>query len=578
MSPIDLLGKIIEISHSNLEIASRIDSIVNIIAQDMRLEEVIVYTLDKDKRLTCRFTNQKSILSGILNQYRCHVGEGIVGTVAQKRAPQFFTIKDIPPRFGCLFYPELDGVVGKYKTFAFLPLSDDSYIYGVLIVSSSNTDSIRDSEKILLSILSRELGGILRSYELILSSKKRISEFATLSELGKILASNIEPNELLKNIALIIARALNATFVTIKIEDTFSKLDSQRVIYGVIDPSIENYVYELEKEVVRLKKATSLKKQAPEQHENSLRSSLYASPVLSKGRILGTITMGGEKSQQDFASEGDGQYLINTIANYISSGLENTLLNIRLRDVVKELNDAQKRLIEQEKFRSLGEMTTNIAHEIKNPLVIIGGFTKRLAKKIQLDQKENRYIDIILKEVSRLETILNELLSYVKENPMLAETCDMNDCIDEVLYLFTSDTAWEQVQIVKEYDKSLPSVECDSQQIRQVFINILMNAYEAMHGNGKIIIKTEQAVFNNRPFLAISFIDTGGGIDPAIIDNIFNPFFTTKDRGTGLGLAISNKIVMNHKGHIEVKNSLGEGGTFIVHLPVKNNIIKEEFL
>jgi two-component system, NtrC family, sensor histidine kinase HydH len=246
--------------------------------------------------------------------------------------------------------------------------------------------------------------------------------------------------------------------------------------------------------------------------------------------------------------------------------------------VVKELNDAQKRLIEQEKFRSLGEMTTNIAHEIKNPLVIIGGFTKRLAKKIHLDQKENRYIDIILKEVSRLETILNELLSYVKENPMLAETCDMNNCIDEVLYLFTSDTAWEQVQIVKEYDKSLPPVECDSQQIRQVFINILMNAYEAMHGNGKIIIKTEQAVFNNRPFLAISFIDTGGGIDSAIIDNIFNPFFTTKDRGTGLGLAISNKIVMNHNGHIEVKNSLGKGGTFIVYLPVKNNIIKGEFL
>ena len=111
--------------------------------------------------------------------------------------------------------------------------------------------------------------------------------------------------------------------------------------------------------------------------------------------MLGTITLCGEKTEQQATLEEDGQYIINTIANYISSGLENTLLNTRLRDVVRELTDAQKRLIEQEKFRSLGEMTANIAHEIKNPLVIIGGFTKRLAKKMQNDHTEDKYINII---------------------------------------------------------------------------------------------------------------------------------------------------------------------------------------
>ena len=213
MNPVDLLGKIIEISHSNLEIPSRISSILNIIAQEMHFEEVIVYTFDRDKRLTCKFMNQKSVLFLILNQYRCHIGEGIVGSVAQKRVPQFFTIKDIPPRFGCLFYPDLNGVIEKFKTFSFLPLSDDSYLYGVMVVISSSRETIHGSEKVLLSMLSREIGGILRASELIFSSKKRISELATLSELGKTLTSNIEPHELLKNIALIIARALNATFV-----------------------------------------------------------------------------------------------------------------------------------------------------------------------------------------------------------------------------------------------------------------------------------------------------------------------------------------------------------------------------
>jgi signal transduction histidine kinase len=150
--------------------------------------------------------------------------------------------------------------------------------------------------------------------------------------------------------------------------------------------------------------------------------------------------------------------------------------------------------------------------------------------------------------------------------------------MDEILYLFNSDIIWEQVHIVKEYDKALPSIMCDGQQIKQVFINILMNAFEAMHGSGTISIKTEQIKLDNKTFAAVSITDTGGGIDPAIIDNIFNPFFTTKERGTGLGLAISNKIVMNHNGHLEIENVVGKGVTFVVYLPFKNSITKEEFL
>lgn len=576
MNPFELLGKIIEISHSNLEHASRIVSILNIISRDMECEEVIVYTFDKDKRLTCRYGNSKSTLFNMLNQYRCHIGEGIIGSVAQTRSPQYFTIKDISPRFGCLFYPELDGLIQNYRAFSFLPLADDSYIYGVLVLCSVSRETLQDSEKILLSIISRELGGIIRSFELILSSKKRISELAMLSELGKILISNVEPYELLKNLALIITKSLNASFVTIKLEYTLLKLDSQRFTYGVIDSSVKDYLEQLEQSAIKLLRAVSYKNSI-DQFENSFKFSLFSAPITSKNRILGTITICGERTTQPHTLEEDGQYIINTIANYISSGLENTLLNTRLRDVVRELTDAQKRLIEQEKFRSLGEMTANIAHEIKNPLIIIGGFAKRLAKKMQNEQKEDKYIEIILKEVNRLEKILNEILNYVKESPSISETCIINDFLDEILYLLSTDISWEQVSIAKRFDTTLPPIACDSQQLKQVFINIFMNAHEAMNGRGKLTIKTTTASFNNSPFVSISITDTGGGINPAFIDNIFNPFFTTKERGTGLGLAISNKIINNHNGHIDIENTAGRGVTFIVYLPLKNNI-KEEFL
>jgi signal transduction histidine kinase len=577
MNPFELLGKIIEISHSNLEHASRIGSILNIISRDMECEEVIVYTFEKDKRLTCRYANSNSALFNMLNQYRCHIGEGIVGSVAQKRSPQYFTIKDISPRFGCLFYPELDGVIENYRAFSFLPLADDSYIYGVLVLCSVSKETLHDSEKVLLSVLSREIGGILRSFELILSSKKRISELAMLSELGKILISNVAPHELLKNLALIIAKSLNASFVTIKLEFTLLKLDSQRFTYGVIDSSVKDYLEELEQSAIKLLRAVTFQNSTSDQFENALKFNLFSAPITSKNRVLGTITICGEKTSQPYTLEEDGQYIINTIANYISSGLENTLLNTRLRDVVRELTDAQKRLIEQEKFRSLGEMTANIAHEIKNPLVIIGGFAKRLAKKMQNENAEDKYIDIILKEVSRLEKILNEILNYVKESPSISETCTMNSFLDEILYLLSTDTSWEQIDIAKHFDTTLPSIPCDSHQLKQVFINIIMNAYEAMNGRGKLTIKTTRSSYNNQPFVSVSITDTGGGINPAVIDNIFNPFFTTKERGTGLGLAISNKIIINHHGHIDIENTVGKGVTFIVHLPLKNNR-KEELL
>ena len=577
MNPLELLGKIIEIAHSNLEHAPRVGSILNIISRDMECEEVLVYTFDKDKRLTCRYGNSKSTLFNTLNQYRCHIGEGIIGSVAQKRLAQYFTIKDISPRFGCLFYPELDGLIENYRGFSFLPLADDSYIYGVLVLCSVSKETLQDSEKILLSVLSREIGGILRSFELILSSKKRISELAMLSELGKILISNEGPYELLKNLALIIAKSLNASFVTIKLEYALLKLDSQRFTYGVIDPAVKDYLEQLEQSAIKLLRAVSLKNSTPDQLEGTFKFNLFSAPIASKNRVLGTITICDEKTTQLHSLEEDGQYVINTIANYISSGLENTLLNTRLRDVVRELTDAQKRLIEQEKFRSLGEMTASIAHEIKNPLVIIGGFAKRLAKKMQNEHTEDKYIDIILKEASRLEKILNEILNYVKESPSISETCIINDFLDEILYLLSTDTSWEQVSIVKHFDTMVPPIPCDNQQLKQVFINIFMNAHEAMNGHGKLTIKTARTSYNNQPFVSISITDTGGGINPAVIDNVFNPFFTTKERGTGLGLAISNKIITNHHGHIDIENTAGKGVTFIVHLPLKNTI-KEEFL
>ncbi len=564
-----ILGRVIEISHSNLEIEARINAILNLVSTDLHFDEAVIYTLDKDKRLSCRYTNRTSALFGLLGDYRCHVGEGVVGTVAQKRSPLFFTLKDVPPRFGCLFYAHLDDILPRYKAFAFIPLSDDSFLYGVLLAASSAREAISPGEKVVLAILARELGGIFRTYDLLLSSKKRITELATLSELGRILTSTMEPSAILENIALITSKALNASFATIKLDLAFMKLNGQRFTSGGIAGSIEGRVLHLEGEASRLNRPVSFSEvQADEGGAQAAAAfTILAAPIAAKDRILGTITLGRKVEQRDVANEQQDQYLLGMIANYISSGLDNALLNIKLRDALRELGDAQRRMIENEKLRSLGEMTANIAHEIKNPLVVIGGFTKRLAKTARLDPAENRYVEIITKEVTRLEAILTEILNYVKETSLLFEKCEVNSLLDEIIYLLSSDKSWSAIKIAKQYEPDLPLAFCDVQQIKQVFISLLMNSFEAMRGRGTITVTTERVMLADKQFLAISVRDTGGGIEPAFLDNIFNPFFTTKEKGIGLGLAIANKIVVHHGGDIEVKNTPGEGALFIVHLP-----------
>jgi signal transduction histidine kinase len=566
MDFVNILGKVVEISHSNLEVASRIEAILNILAHQMHIEEAILYTLDKDKHLSCRFMSRTSRLFDILATYRCRLGEGPIGTVAQKRVPLYFTSADVPPRFGCLACPDLDNVTSCYRTFAFLPLSDDSFIYGVLVLCSSQ-EVIADDERIVLSIMSRELGGILRTYDLLVSSKKRISELATLSELGRVLTSATDPHMLLQNIASITAKSLNAAFTTINLASSFVRLDLQRFTSGEVHAALEGPLRELESEALRLRRAASLSDQHLDAIPNGSRFALHCTPIISKERVLGTITFCRKVDQQLSIDEED-QYLASAVANYISSGLEASFLNTKLRDVLKELGDTQKRVIEHEKLRSLGELTANIAHEIRNPLVIIGGFTKRLARQVHLDEKDSRYIEIITGEVARLETILNEVLEYVKDAPLLLEPCNLQNLLDEILYLIASDKAWERLRIVKHYEAELPSVVCDVHQIKQVFLNIVLNALQAMGGEGAVTLSAERALSQDRPFVAISVTDTGGGIDPPLLDNIFNPFFTTKERGSGLGLAISNKIIVRHSGRIEIRNRAGEGATFVVYLPI----------
>ncbi len=232
-----------------------------------------------------------------------------------------------------------------------------------------------------------------------------------------------------------------------------------------------------------------------------------------------------------------------------------------VRDIT-ELKQLQKKLVISEKMAALGEVAAKVAHEIRNPLVSIGGFAKRLEKK--LDGNLQEYAGIIVKEVSRLEGILKEILGFVKEARLAKEPVDLNLLLDDIIRLMESDIEERGVVLKKEYRK-IPEIFVDPNRVKEAIVNIITNAVQALSGAGAIVIRT----FARDHEVLLEIRDTGKGIPKEELPSIFNPFYTTKSSGTGLGLAITHRIVQEHKGRIEVESKLDEGTVFRIYLPIK---------
>jgi signal transduction histidine kinase len=232
-----------------------------------------------------------------------------------------------------------------------------------------------------------------------------------------------------------------------------------------------------------------------------------------------------------------------------------------VRDIT-ELKQLQKKLMMSEKMAALGEVAAKVAHEIRNPLVSVGGFAKRLEKK--LDGNLQEYAGIIVKEVSRLEGILKEILGFVKEMRLAKEPVDLHLLLDEIIRLMESDIDERGVTLRKEYQE-IPKIFVDPNRVKEAIVNIITNAVQALAGAGAVEIRT----YVQEHEVVLEVRDTGRGIPETELPSIFNPFFTTKASGTGLGLAITHRIIQEHNGRIEVESELDKGTVFKIYLPIQ---------
>jgi PAS domain S-box-containing protein len=244
---------------------------------------------------------------------------------------------------------------------------------------------------------------------------------------------------------------------------------------------------------------------------------------------------------------------------------------------LREKQKLEKQLLRSEKLSSLGKLSAGIAHEINQPLTGVLTFAHLLLKRFKDDEKTRKDLEIIVRETTRIRGIVQGILDFARETLMQKKPRRIEEVLDQTLEIIVHQQRFFGVELKKEYDRSIPEVVMDANLMEQVFMNLILNALDSMHGSGQLTVRTHRV----GQAVEVDFSDTGAGMPEEILDKIFDPFFTTKDStegmGMGLGLAVSYGIVKNHNGDIQVASKLGAGSTFTIRLPFDGGEDTDDF-
>ncbi len=279
--------------------------------------------------------------------------------------------------------------------------------------------------------------------------------------------------------------------------------------------------------------------------------------------IVDNVFTGNEVTPED-------AHLLEMIVSHATTSLraaqlkESLKINVEsLKATYRKLKANEERMMKAERLAISGELTSSVLHEIKNPLVSIGGFAMNLLKTGDLSDRDRKKLEIIINETIRLEKYLENMQSSVSE--LKLEDEDLNQILEDNTNLLQMEFAEKEIHLYKSLAQGLPRCPVDHVKIQEVFLNMFQNSIEAVLRGGSIWVRTWASVDNTKVFLEIS--DNGTGIGREQMTKIFTPFFTTKEKGSGLGLAFAHRIIKDHGGNISVSSVKGEKTAFLISLP-----------
>jgi len=288
-----------------------------------------------------------------------------------------------------------------------------------------------------------------------------------------------------------------------------------------------------------------------------------AVPLIYQTRLIGMLLLADKISGRQFTMD-DIEFL-SILANQIAVAIENARLYEGERMAAMQLRNLQQQLVQTERLAALGEMSAKIAHEVNNPLGIIKNYLLLVRRTAEEKPEAIKHVGIVEQEIDRIAGIVRQLLDFHQPKPPVFSRVNLTAIIDDVLALMERPLSSNNIEVVTRYAPGLPDVLGAPDNLKQVILNLVINARDAMPEGGTLTVGT--AV--DGATVRVSFCDTGPGIPPEIQSRIFDPFFTTKEpgQGTGLGLSVCYGIIKYHNGSISFRNT-EQGGCFEIRLPV----------
>jgi signal transduction histidine kinase len=289
-------------------------------------------------------------------------------------------------------------------------------------------------------------------------------------------------------------------------------------------------------------------------------------PLILRDKPMGALQVLNKKSGEPFT--GVEHELLVGMAQQMVVAMENAKLyqymEDKVRSTTQELKIAQEKLIRSERLVAMGHLVQGVAHEIRNPVMTIGGFAQRIKRELSNNHKLTNYVNIIIDETARLEHLVTQVREFAGVQAANLTLEKVKYPVQETLKRFVPLAQKLGVKIETVIDQDLPPTKLDSAQMVIALSNVLENALESMPNGGTLTVKAE----NDDNYIAIKIEDTGCGIAPDQLDAIYDPFVTSKTRGAGLGLTMVHQVVMNHHGEINMSSELNRGTRVTIRLPI----------
>jgi signal transduction histidine kinase len=415
----------------------------------------------------------------------------------------------------------------------------------------------------------------------------KIKQLLAIHETGKAILSVLNLEQLLTVIMKILSNVCQihrAIIMLVNENEAILEYIHGTGFDGKVPEAVKNYkvsLNHLSNILVRVTN-TGRSEYVPEVKNSSLRkenimltlskpTSAYVVPLITRSKVIGVIAtdaVGGKGVPKETRET------LEVFAPQIAIAIENARLYRKLQEQMKELEQSHALLSRSEKFSFLGNLAARLAHEIKNPMTAIGTFIQMMPQKYNDAEFRENFHNIAMEETNRINNLITELLDLVKKRESNFELNNLHDLIDKMILLVSPQSNAKKIKVFRRFDPNIGQVWVDSEKMKEVILNLLSNAVDFTPEGGKIEFVTTHCIEKGKPAtICIEIKDNGPGIPQSMIDNVFDPYFTTKHRsslhnGTGLGLFIAYQNMQDHNGNIEAKSKVNEGSVFTLTLPV----------